>query len=127
MNVHSQINCEYEKGEIYRITKSGVNLRNEPSKNGNIITSLRSENYHWFILEVIDDQPINNYLKVKLEVPQIEEIKQFSQYNDTICWVNTSLIEYNHPIYPIGGTPIEKLDNWVEKYKLLKIRNSCKY
>lgn len=137
-SVYSQSNCRFEKGEIYELRQSGVNIRKTPNLGNNVIAKIESPNYsNDFSFEIVDAEAINNFVKVKFIV--YDSLSTYIRLKDTICWINTDLIKYTQtdfffePNYKLLSESQEGidfkilLDSMIDLFDNLKFINSCKY
>ena len=80
-----------------------------------------------FRLKVVDENIVNNFLKVKLIITDTTGLQNYFKYNDTICWIDRKFVMYGHTAYGIGGIGIANWTKNIREIETLRILNSCKY
>lgn len=136
--------CNYSVGEVlyFSNSQSVFPIKSEPSIDGKIITTISGKG-KWkspitgnintdscrshFSLVVVDENLINNFIKVKLQINDTSGIYKYWKFNDTICWVDRKLVMYSHILYSDGNDCIACWNKAIRELEILRIQNSCEY
>jgi tetratricopeptide (TPR) repeat protein len=118
--------CRYRVGDVYYLTKSGVNLRSHPTKNSIIISNIETKSLGNVLLVILNDTVKDGFVNVKVEIMNLDASPELSNLNDKKGWIHNSFLTYENADLFITWD-IAFYDSMISKQIQLKRENSCRY